>query len=52
MERITNACFTLGVKANVQTKSSSPIHAKIEINPKGFIIIIKTKKKKNQYVPS
>jgi hypothetical protein len=27
--------FTLGVKANVQLKSSIPIGAKVEIGPKG-----------------
>jgi hypothetical protein len=30
------AHFTLGVKANVQLKSSIPIGAKVEISPKGF----------------
>jgi hypothetical protein len=28
--------FTLGVRANVQPKSSIPIGAKVEISPKGF----------------
>ncbi len=31
------ARFTLGVGANVQTKSSIPISAKVEISPKGFL---------------
>jgi hypothetical protein len=30
------AQFTLGVKANVQLKSSISIGAKVEISPKGF----------------
>jgi hypothetical protein len=30
------AHFTLGVRANVQPKSSIPIGAKVEISPKGF----------------
>jgi hypothetical protein len=32
---------TLGVRANVQPKSSIPIGAKVEINPKGFTLGIK-----------
>jgi hypothetical protein len=32
----TKAHFTLGVRPNVQTKSSIPIRAKVEISPKGF----------------
>jgi hypothetical protein len=35
------AHFTLGVKANVQLKSSIPIGAKVEINPKGFTLGVK-----------
>jgi hypothetical protein len=35
------AHFTLGVKANVQLKSSIPIGAKGEINPKGFTLGVK-----------
>jgi hypothetical protein len=31
--------FTLGVKANVQLKSSIPTGAKVEISPQGFIYI-------------
>jgi hypothetical protein len=34
-------CFTLGVKANVQLKSSIPIDAKVEISPKGFTLGVK-----------
>ncbi len=33
--------FTIGVKANVQLKSSIPIGAKLEISPKGFTLGIK-----------
>ncbi len=33
----TKAHFTLGVRANVQPKSSIPIGAKVEISPKGFL---------------
>jgi hypothetical protein len=35
------ACFTLGVRANGQPKSSIPIGAKVEISPKGFTLKIK-----------
>jgi hypothetical protein len=35
------ACFTLGVKANVQLKSSIPVGAKVEISPKGFTLGVK-----------
>jgi hypothetical protein len=37
----TKACFTLGVRANVQPKSSIPIGAKVEIRPKGFTLGVK-----------
>jgi hypothetical protein len=37
----TKAHFTLGVKANVQLKSSIPIGAKVEISPKGFKLGVK-----------
>jgi hypothetical protein len=37
----TKARFTLGVKANVQLKSSIPIGAKVEINIKGFTLGVK-----------
>jgi hypothetical protein len=30
--------FTLGVRANVQPKSSIPIGAKVEFGPKGFTL--------------
>jgi hypothetical protein len=33
--------FTLGVRANVQPKSSIPIGAKVEISPKGFTLGVK-----------
>jgi hypothetical protein len=45
------AHFTLGVRANVQPKSSIPIGAKVEISPKGLTLGIKAeigKKKKNK----
>jgi hypothetical protein len=35
------APFTLGVRANVQPKSSIPIGAKVEISPKGFTLGVK-----------
>jgi hypothetical protein len=35
------AHFTLGVRANVQPKSSIPIDAKVEISPKGFTLGVK-----------
>jgi hypothetical protein len=47
--------FTLGVKANVQPKSSIPIGAKVKINPKGFTLGVKAqigKKKTFQSAPS
>jgi hypothetical protein len=37
----TKACFTLGVRANVQPKSSIPIGAKVKISPKGFTLGVK-----------
>jgi hypothetical protein len=48
------AHLTLGVKANVQLKSSIPIAAKVEISPKGFTLGVKAEieKIKNQSVPS
>jgi hypothetical protein len=36
--------FTLGVKANVQPKSSIPIGAKVEISPKGFTLGVNSEK--------
>jgi hypothetical protein len=36
----SKACFILGVRANVQPKSSIPIGAKVEISPKGGLYIM------------
>ncbi len=41
------ARFTLGVRANVQLKSSIPSGAKLEISPKGFTLGIKAEIEKN-----
>ncbi len=38
---VIKAHFTLGVKANVQFKSSIPIGAKVEISPKRFALGVK-----------
>jgi hypothetical protein len=38
---ITKACFTLGVRADVQPKSSFPTGGKVEIGPKGFTLGVK-----------
>jgi hypothetical protein len=48
------AHFTLGVKANVQLKSSIPIDAKVEISPKDFTLGVKAEieKKTFQSAPS
>jgi hypothetical protein len=48
------AYFTLGVKANVQLKSSISIGAKVEIIPKGFTLGVNAEieKKKFQSAPS
>jgi hypothetical protein len=35
------ARFTLGVRVNVQPKSSIPIGAKVEISPKGLTLRVK-----------
>jgi hypothetical protein len=43
---ISKACFTLGIKTNVQPKSNIPIGAKVEISPKGFILGMKVDIKK------
>ncbi len=43
------ALFTLGVRANVQPKSSIPIGAKIEISPKGFTLGVKAELQKNLF---
>jgi hypothetical protein len=45
----TKAHFTLGVRANVQTKSSIPIGAKVEINPKGFTLGVKAEIEKKLF---
>jgi hypothetical protein len=37
----TKARFKLGVRADVQPKSSIPIGAKVEIGPKGFTLGVK-----------
>jgi hypothetical protein len=37
----TKAHFTLGVRADVQPKSSITIGAKVEISPKGFTLGVK-----------
>jgi hypothetical protein len=48
----TKACFTLGVRAHVQPKSSIPIGAKVEISPKGFTLGVKVEiEKKNSICP-
>jgi hypothetical protein len=44
---LNQASFTLGVRANVQPKSSIPIGAKVEISPKGFTLGVKAEIKKN-----
>jgi hypothetical protein len=38
---VTKVHFTLGVKANVQLKSSIPIGAKVEISHKCFVLGVK-----------
>ncbi len=38
---VIKAHFALGVKANVQLKSSIPIGAKVEISPKCFALGVK-----------
>jgi hypothetical protein len=49
----TKACFILGVRADVQPKSSIPIGAKVEISPKGFTLGVKAEIKKTfQSAPS
>jgi hypothetical protein len=39
--------YTLGVRANVQPKSSIPSNAKVEISPKGFTLGVKDEREKN-----
>ncbi len=43
------AHFTLGVKANVQPKSSIAIGAKVEISPKGFTLGVEAELEKNLF---
>jgi hypothetical protein len=43
----TKAHFTLGVRADVQPKSSIPIGGKVEISPKGCTLGVKTELEKN-----
>ncbi len=47
----SQARFTLGVRANVQLKSSIPICAKVEINPKGFTLRVKVDIEKKSNLP-
>jgi hypothetical protein len=46
---MTKALFTLGVRANVQPKSSIPIGAKVEISPKGFTLGVKSEMEKKTF---
>jgi hypothetical protein len=43
------AHFPLGVKADVQLKSSMPIGAKVEISPKGFTLGVKAEREKKYF---
>jgi hypothetical protein len=45
----TKACFTLGVRAHVQPKSSIPIGAKVEISPKSFTLGVKVEIEKKKF---
>jgi hypothetical protein len=45
------ARFTLGVRSNVQPKSSIPIGVKVEISPKGLTLEVKADRKKLFYLP-
>jgi hypothetical protein len=38
---LIKACFTLGVRADVQPNPSISIGAKVEIDPKGFALGVK-----------
>jgi len=49
LELETKAHFTLGVRANVQPKSSIPIGAKVEISPKGFTVRAKAEIEKKLF---
>ncbi len=44
--KTTKARFTLGVRANVQPKSSIPIGAKVETSPNGFTLGVKAELEK------
>jgi hypothetical protein len=46
---MTKARFTLGVRANVQLKSSIPIGAKVEISPKDFALGVKAEIEKKTF---
>jgi hypothetical protein len=45
----TKAPFALGVRADVQPKSSIPIGGKVEISPKGFTLGVKAELEKNLF---
>jgi len=49
LEENTKSHFTLGVRANVQTKSSIPIGAKVEISPNGFTLGVKAEIEKKLF---
>jgi hypothetical protein len=44
LQASSKARFTLGVKPNLELKSSIPIGAITEISPKGFTLVIKVEK--------
>jgi hypothetical protein len=44
---VSKASITLGVRANVEPKSSIPIGPKVEIGPKGFTLGVKAEIEKN-----
>jgi hypothetical protein len=46
---LNQARFTLGVRANVQPKSSIPIGEKVEISPKGFKLGVKAEIEKTLF---
>jgi hypothetical protein len=48
-EKKNKALFIVGVKANVQPKSSILIGAKVEISPKGFALGVKGEIEKNLF---
>jgi hypothetical protein len=47
----SKAGFRLGVRPDVQPKSSIPICVKVEIDPKGFTLGVKANRKKNFNLP-